>query len=54
VVLREGCDLVREETCVPASLKVNNLGEAAVLHFTFLWPGLCQSQPTDKHLMKNS
>jgi hypothetical protein len=35
-------------------LNVNNLGEAAVLHFPLLWPGLCQSQPIDKHLRKNS
>jgi hypothetical protein len=32
-VLREGCDILTGETCVPASLNVNNLGEAAVLHF---------------------
>jgi hypothetical protein len=49
VVLREGCDIVTGETFVPASLNVNNLGEAAVL-----WPGLCQSQLTDKHLRKSS
>jgi hypothetical protein len=54
VVLREGCDIVTGETCVPASLNVNNLGEGAVLHFPLLWPGLCQSQPTDKHLRKSS
>jgi hypothetical protein len=43
VVLRKGHDIVTGETCVPASLNVNNLGEAAVLHFPLLWPGLCQS-----------
>jgi hypothetical protein len=32
-------DTVTGETCVPASLNINNLGEAAVLHFPFLWPG---------------
>jgi hypothetical protein len=42
-VLREGCDIVTGETCVPASLKVNHLREAAVLHFPLLWPGLCVS-----------
>jgi hypothetical protein len=45
VVLGEGRDIVTGETCVPVSLNVNNLGEAAVLHYPFLWPGLCQSQP---------
>jgi hypothetical protein len=54
VVLGKGHDIVTGETCVPASLNVNNLGEAAVLHFPLLWLGLCQSQPTDKHLRKNS
>jgi deoxycytidylate deaminase len=34
VVLREGRVIVTGETCVPASL--NNLGEAAVLHFPLL------------------
>jgi hypothetical protein len=54
-VLREGRDIVTGGTCVPASLNVNNLGEAAILHFPpLLWPGLCQFQPTDKHLRKNS
>jgi hypothetical protein len=53
-VLGAGHDIVTGETCIPASLKVNNLGEAAVLHFSLLWSGLCQSQPTDKHLKKNS
>jgi hypothetical protein len=24
------------------------------LHFPLLWPGLCQSQPTDKHLRKSN
>jgi hypothetical protein len=33
VVLREGCDIVTRETCVPTSLNINNLGKAAVLHF---------------------
>jgi hypothetical protein len=51
-VLREGCDIVTGETFVPVSLNVNNLGEAAVLHLPLLWPGLCQSRPTDKHLRK--
>jgi hypothetical protein len=35
-VLREGHDIVTGETCVPASLNVNNLGEAAVLHLPLL------------------
>jgi hypothetical protein len=54
VVLGEGHDIVTGEICVPASLNVNNLGEAAVLHFPLLWLGLCQSWPTDKHLRKSS
>jgi hypothetical protein len=45
--LGEGCDTVTRETCVPASLNINNLGKAAVLHLPLLWPGLCQSQPTE-------
>jgi hypothetical protein len=32
-VLWEGRDIVTRETCVPASLNVNNLGKAAELHF---------------------
>jgi hypothetical protein len=53
--LRERCDIVTGETCVPASLiVVNNLGEAAVPHFPLLWPGLYQSQPADKHLRKSN
>jgi hypothetical protein len=40
VVLGEGRDIVTRETCVPASLNINNLGEAAVLHFPLLWLGL--------------
>jgi hypothetical protein len=51
--LGEGRDIVTGETCLPASLNVNNLGKAAVLHFPLLWPGLCQSWPTDKHLRKS-
>jgi hypothetical protein len=31
-VLREGGDIVRRETCVATSLKVNNFTKAAVLH----------------------
>jgi hypothetical protein len=31
-VLGEGCVIVTRETCGPASLTVNNLGKAAVLH----------------------
>jgi hypothetical protein len=54
VVLEEGCDTVIGKTCVPDSLNVNNLGEAVVLYFRLLWPGLCQSQPTDKHLRKSN
>jgi hypothetical protein len=50
-VLWQGLDIVTGETCVPASLNVNNL-EAAVLHFPLLWPGRCQSQLTD--FRKNS
>jgi hypothetical protein len=51
-VLGEGCDIVTGETCVPASLNINNLGEA-VLHFRLLWLGLCLSRPTD-NLRKSS
>jgi hypothetical protein len=53
-VLGEGPYIVTGETCVPSSLNINNLGEASVLHFLFLWSGLCQSWPTDKHLRKSS
>jgi hypothetical protein len=31
VVLKEGCDIVTGETCIPPSLNINNLREAAVL-----------------------
>jgi hypothetical protein len=47
---REGCDTVTRETCIPTSLKVNNLEKAAVLHFAFLLSftaGACQTQPVD-------
>jgi hypothetical protein len=54
VVLKEGHDIVAGETCIPASLNVKNLVEAAVLHFPLLWLGMCQSQATDKHLRKSS
>jgi hypothetical protein len=40
----EGCDIVTRENCIPASLKVNNLVKAAVLHLLL---GLCQAQPAD-------
>jgi hypothetical protein len=53
-VLGEGCNIVTRGTCIPASLNVNNLEEAAVLHFPLLWLGLCQSQPTYKHLRKSN
>jgi hypothetical protein len=33
--LGEGCDIVTGETCVPASLNINNLGKAAKLHLSF-------------------
>jgi hypothetical protein len=36
VVLWEGRDIVTGETCIPASLNVNNLGEAAVLNIPLL------------------
>jgi hypothetical protein len=39
VALREGHDIVTGETCVPASLNTNYLGDTAVL-----LPGLCQSR----------
>jgi hypothetical protein len=52
-VLGERRDIVKGETCIPASLNVNNL-EAAVLHFPLSWPGLCLSWCTDKHLRKSS
>jgi hypothetical protein len=45
---------VTGEICIPASLNVNTLGEATVLHFPLLWLGLCQSQPTNKHFRKSS
>jgi hypothetical protein len=32
-VLREGCDIVTRETCIPTSLNVNILGNPTVLHF---------------------
>jgi hypothetical protein len=32
-VEQHGHDIVTKETCLPTSLKVNNLGKAAVLHF---------------------
>jgi hypothetical protein len=49
-VLREGHDIVIGETCIPTSLKVNNLGKAAVLNFelhSLLRLGPCQTQPAD-------
>jgi hypothetical protein len=49
-VLREVCDIVTRETCIPTSLNVNNLGKVAVLHFAsgcLLWQGPCQTQPVD-------
>jgi hypothetical protein len=52
-VLREGCDIVTEETCIPASLNLNNLGEAGVLRFPLLWPELCLSWSTDTHFRKS-
>jgi hypothetical protein len=36
VVLREWHDIVTGETCIPATLNFNNLGEAAVLHIPLL------------------
>jgi hypothetical protein len=51
-VLGEGRDIVTGEMCHPVSLNINNL-EAAVMHFPFLWLGLCLSWPTD-NLRKNS
>jgi hypothetical protein len=45
-VLGEGPDIVTRETCTPTSLNVNNLGNAAVLHFascSLLWLGLSQT-----------
>jgi hypothetical protein len=54
VVLGEGHIIVTGETCIPASLNINNLGEAGVLHFSLLWPGLYQSWATDKNLKKTS
>jgi hypothetical protein len=51
-VLGEGRDIIIGETWVPTSLNINNLGEAAALHFPLLWPGLCLSQPIDKILGK--
>jgi hypothetical protein len=53
-VLGQECDIVTGETCIPASLNINNLGKAAVLNFPVLWLGLCQSQPTDKNLRKSN
>jgi hypothetical protein len=35
-VLRERSDLVTGETCIPASLNINNLEETAILHFPLL------------------
>jgi hypothetical protein len=45
--LKEGCDIVTGETCVPASLNTN-LGDATVLLFFCFVQGLCPSQPTGK------
>jgi hypothetical protein len=39
VVLREGHDIVIGETCVPTSLNINNLGEAADLISLFSGQG---------------
>jgi hypothetical protein len=39
VVLGEEGDTVTGETCIPAFLNTNNLGEAAVLHFLFCGQG---------------
>jgi hypothetical protein len=50
MVLGEELDIATGDICIPASLKVNNLGEIAVLHFPLPWPGLCQSQPMELHL----
>jgi hypothetical protein len=38
-VLREGHDIVTREICTPALLNINNLGEAAVLHFSLCGQG---------------
>jgi hypothetical protein len=49
-VLWEGHDIVTKETCFPASLNVNNLGKAAMLHFvspSLLRLGPCHTQPVD-------
>jgi hypothetical protein len=35
-VLREGCDTVTRDTCIPTSPTINNLGKAAVLHSALL------------------
>jgi hypothetical protein len=50
-VPEKGLDIVTGETCIPASLNVNN-SEAAVLDFPLPWLGLCLSRPTD-NLRKN-
>jgi hypothetical protein len=52
VVPGEGYDIITGETCVPASLNVNNLGEAAGLLFPLSC--LCQSWLTDKHFRKSN
>jgi hypothetical protein len=35
-VLREECDIVTRETCIPTLLNVNDLGKSAALHPTSL------------------
>jgi hypothetical protein len=50
VILREGHDIVTGEACVPASLNVNHLGEAAVLDVLLLWLGCAN---LDLHIKKS-
>jgi hypothetical protein len=50
--LGEACDIVIRETFLPASLNINNLGKAAVLHFPLL--GGYANLSLQKHLRKSS
>jgi hypothetical protein len=50
-VLEEGRDIITRETCIPASLNVNNLGKAVVLHFALFcgWGSAKLSLPIIGH-----
>jgi hypothetical protein len=55
-VLGEGHDIVTGETCVPATLNINNLGKTPELHLTFLLSSVDETVPNlslHKHLRKS-